>query len=527
MKSIEQLRRDAKALKKAFEAGDMHARQRIASVSPRPDDAVLKHADFLHVIARENSFASWPTLKLAVDMLGMDVAAKRQRLKIAVHHGQFKVVEQLLAGTPDLAKGDLAKGDLAKDDLAAGDLGLEIALYRRGAVETALQEEPKRAVQVLGMAPPLIHLAHSRMIKYWPEREADMLAIAELLLANGADVNLGSPTYEGSEHMLSPLYFAIGHADNMVLGRWLLNHGANPNDNESLYHSTELGHHEGLRMLLDHGADPKGTNALLRAMDFHDLEAVQMLLDAGALANEFDAAPVGGERPFVVPALHQAARRMCGADMINLLLDAGADPTRWFEGCTAYGYARVFGNTELAEAIEARGLSVALTADEELLANAADGVATGNSKIDAGRLPEAYQNIIRLILHLPGKLAHVKRLVELGMNPNRPDGESLTPLQVAGWEGIPEMMRYLLGLNPDLDHVNGYGGTLLSTIIHGSENCPQRAERDYIACLELALSAGVNLPRRAIELAGEDEVADFLADWARDHPDQLVEGGSS
>jgi len=508
MKSIEQLRRDAKALKKAHEAGEVHARSRIASIAPRPDGAVLKHSDYLHVIARENSFASWPSLKLAVDMLGMDVAAKRQRLKIAVHEGQFKVVQQFLTDTPTLADGDLE---------------LEIALYRREAVEAALLSEPKRAVEMLGMASPLIHLAHSRMIKVWPERDADMLAIAELLLANGADVNLGSPAHEGSDHQLSPLYFAIGHSDNMVLGRWLLEHGANPNDNESLYHSTELGHHDGLRMLLEHGADPRGTNAVLRAMDFHDLEAVQMLLDAGALADEFEAASVGGESPFVVPALHQAARRMCGRDMIEKLLDSGADPSGLFEGCSAYAYARVFGNPAMAEALAARGCDATLTPDEALLANAADGAPTGDATITFDRLANGYQDIIRNILHLPGKLDHVKRLVALGMHSDHPDGQGMIPVQLAGWEGLPEMMEFLLSQKPDLNYINGYGGTLLSTIIHGSDNCPARAERDYISCLRLALSAGVGLQRWAMDMAGEEEVAAFLADWAKRHPDQFVE----
>jgi ankyrin repeat protein len=76
--------------------------------------------------------------------------------------------------------------------------------------------------------------------------------------------------------------------NNMPLASWLLEHGADPNDGESLYHSTELGHHEGLRLLLAHGADPKGTNALLRAMDFHDIEAVKMLMEAGAEVDEFN-----------------------------------------------------------------------------------------------------------------------------------------------------------------------------------------------------------------------------------------------
>ena len=509
-KSIVQLRRDARALKKAFEAGDTIARQRVAAHPPRPDGTPLKHADFLHIVAREQSFASWPALKLAAELHGMDIAAKRQRLKIAVHHGQFHVVDRLLAGHPGLAD---------------GDLGLEIGLYRREAVADALADDPARATAILGMAPPLVHLAHSRMLKHWPDKAGDMLAIADMLVAHGADVDRGSPVHEGSDHMLSPLYFAIGHSDNMVLGRWLLEHGANPNDNESLYHATELGHHQGLRMLLTHGADPRGTNAMLRAMDFEDTEAVRMLLDAGALADEFDDTPVGGERPWVVPALHQAARRMCGAEMIELLLDAGADPNRRYADCSAYGFARVFGNAMLAHAIEARGKVPDLTPEEALLAEAADGTKTDGQTIDPEKLPDAYRNIVRTILHLPGKLDHIRRLVAIGVEYDRPDQEGLTPLHVAGWEGLPDVMTYFLDLGSDLDHVNGYGGTLLSTIVHGSENCPSRAERDHIGCLRLALERGVPLPRRAAGLAGETDIAEFLDEWASTHPDQVIDGG--
>lgn len=509
-KSIDQLRRDARTLKTGYEAGDAHARQRLMAHPPRSDGAELKHADFLHVVARENNFSSWPALKLAVELHGMDKAAKQQRLKIALAHGQTKIVERLLDDMPDLTD---------------GVLGLEIALYRREAVEVALQVDPSCLSCDLGPVPALVHLARSRMIHAWPERQADMLAIANLLLAHGADLNQGVAAHEGSEHKLSPLYFAIGHADNMVLGRWLLEHGANPNDGETLYHATELGHHDGLTMLLEHGADPRGTNALLRAMDFDDVEAVRMLLDAGAIADEFDADPVGGEKPSVVPALHQAARRLSPPAMIKLLLDAGADPSRTYEGCSAYGYARVFGNDALADAIISHSVVVALTSEEELLAKAADGEATDGQFIDTAKLPEAYRDMIRIIAHLPGKLEHVKRLVALGVEFDRPDGEGLTPVQAAGWEGLPDVLAYFLRLSPDLSHVNGYGGTLLSTIIHGSENNPQRAGRDYVACLDLVLKEGVALPRRAIELAGDPEIGGFLTEWAQSKPGQVVEGG--
>ena len=508
-KSTEQLRRDAKALRRAYEGGMTHALQRVATYAPR-DSGDLKHADFLHVIARENSFESWPKLVWAAETVGLDRAARQQRLKIAVFHGQNWVVDRLLAETPDLA-----------DE----QFGLQCALMDRPAVEIALARDPSVAVRDFGPRRPILHLAFSKRLQAHPELERDMLAIAELLVANGADVNDGFPVQPGDDHMLSALYGAIGHADNMALGRWLLERGADPNDGESLYHATELGHHEGLRLLLDHGADPKGTNALLRAMDFDDVTAVRMLLDAGTGPNDFNGSPVGGEEPWVVPALHQAARRLSSPDMINLLLDAGADPAREYQGCSAYAFARIFGNATLASAIEGRGQATPLSPEEELLAAAADGRGSSERYVDPAKLPEAYRNIIRAILHLPGKLDHVRRLVALGVEYDRPDSEGLTPVQVAGWEGLPEVLAYLLSLKPDLSHVNGYGGTLLSTIIHGSENCPERAGRDYIGCLKQVLTAGVALPRRAPQLAGDPEIAGFLADWAEAHPGQVVEGG--
>ncbi|MEM6467749.1 MAG: ankyrin repeat domain-containing protein, partial [Pseudomonadota bacterium] len=356
-KSIEQLRRDAKALRKAHQAGELRAEQRIANYPPRPEGTALKYADYLHVIARENSFPSWPALKLAADLLGMDKAAKRQRLKVALYYGQFGVANQLLADAPDLAQGDFA---------------LCLGLYLKDEVLGAMADDPDRATQFIGhQAPPLTILARSKWIHHRPGLEADMLEIAQALRAHGADLNLGAPIYDGNDYKLSPLYFAIGHANNMALGRWLLEQGADPNDGESLYHATELGHHEGLQMLLAHGAEPKGTNALLRAMDFHDTAAVQMLLEHSAQVDEFDGTHVGGEAPWVVPALHQAARRMAKPDMVEVLLNQGADLNRRFEGTTPYAYARVFGNHALAERLKVRGADTSLSAVETLLAEAA------------------------------------------------------------------------------------------------------------------------------------------------------------
>ena len=510
--SIEQLRRDAKALKKSHDAGDRAAWVRVNNYRPRPEGTALKHADYLHVVAREQGFASWPHLKLAVETVGMDRAAKQQRLGIAVKNGQDWVVRAMLAEDPDLPM---------------GNMGLACGLYLRDEVARLIEADPGAATRKAPLAPPLTILAQSKAIHMFPEREADMLAIADLLLSHGADVNVGVPVYEGNDHLLSTLYFAVGHGDNMPLTLWLLEHGADPDDSESLYHATELGHHEGLRLLLAHGADPKGTNALLRAMDFHDVEAVRLLLAAGAEVDEFNGAHVGGERPWVVPSLHQAARRLAPVEMAEVLLEAGASTTREFEGVTPYSMARVYGNRGLASLLEARGAATPLSREEELLARAADGQDSPGEDIDPAKLPEAYRALIRTLLHLPSDdmIGHLERLVALGVPYDAPDAEGLTPVQIAGWEGLPEIMAYLLRLGPDLGHVNGYGGTLLSTIMHGSENNPNREGRDYVACLKLALREGVALPRRAIELAGAEDVAECLHDWAEAHPGQVVAHG--
>jgi hypothetical protein len=248
---------------------------------------------------------------------------------------------------------------------------------------------------------------------------------------------------------------------------------------------------------------------------------------SGREVDEFNGEHVGGERPWVVPSLHQAARRLAPATLAEVLLDAGASATREFEGVTPYSMARVYGNAGLAKLLEEKGAATPLNREETLLARAADGFDSPGEHIDPAKLPEAYRSLIRSILHLPSPdmIGHLERLVALGVPYDTPDAEGLTPVQIAGWEGLPDIMAYLLGLKPDLGHINGYGGTLLSTILHGSENNPNRAGRDYIGCLRLALEEGVALPRRAIELAGDQEIAEFLSDWAEARPGQVVEHG--
>ena len=494
-------------------AGKIHrkAGQYLQQVREHDPGSDMAMSDALDMTARENGHRDWMEVHFADQALKRGRNWRAKRLKTALYFGQDWVARDLLA---------------LESDLRHDDFGLEVALYDETSVRQRLAEEPDCAVESIGPRRPILHLAFSRRIQDHPELEPEMLAIAALLVEHGASVNDSYPFQPDSPHRLSALYGAIGHAGNIALGRWLLERGADPDDNESLYHSTEIPGSHATRLLLQHGARIDGTNALLRALDFNDHETVNLLLEYGAsAAAQVSEQHPSGEPSMMIPALHQAARRMADARMARLLIDAGADVNLTHDGHTPYAIGRIYGNGPVAKEIERAGGTTDLDAGQLKLAQLAEGEAGRDQDCPYALIAGNNINLLTNLIQFPDKLDHVKRLVEFGFDENATDEMNLTPLHVAGWEGLPETMAWLLEFKPDLDHINGFGGDLLSTIIHGSENCPQRDARDHIACARLALEAGVGLGTETMAFAGERKMAEFLVRWSCDHPDQVVQGG--
>ena len=491
---LETYRVAAKQLKKQFAAGDPQAVARVAAIML--DQSVPKHADFLHIIAREAGHPSWPRLKFALEAAEMDRDQRAERLKMALYFGQKWVVRDMLAADPDLTN---------------HNLGLQIATYDLKAVKTALRN-PDKATKAIGPRSPILHLAFSLYIHMAPEKLPDMLEIARLLVEAGADVNDGYIAEAGTDHKLSALYGALGHARNLVLAEWLLDHGADPNDNESLYHSTELDDTRGLELVLRHGAKPEGTNALARALDFNDIAKVRLLLDYGANPQEGADGHPSGQQMIQIPALHQAARRYCSAEIAQLLLDHGADGGRIWQDHTAYALARIFGNGRVAETLAQNGHAHPLSNSEQQLADCADGH-TPTSRIDTAGLTREDQRLLTRLATYPGRLRHLELLVLCGLEPNHSDEMGLPPLHIAVWEGNPEYTEYFLSLGPDLTRKNAYGGDALGTVLHGAEQSPNRATRDHLACTRLLLEAGAELRPEHIKNCGVEDLATFLEDW--------------
>lgn len=495
-------RKAAKALKRALRNSEPDALARVVAVTGKPA-AETRHADCLHVIAREAGHVSWAALKFDLETASLDRAGRQQRLVQALYEGWKQQVGSLLGADPALAD---------------GHIGLLAALYRRDAVAELLKADPEAATRSAGRRTPMLHLTYSRYHRMRPDLAGEAVEIADLLLAHGADINdgmLANPEDDPETgHRLSALYGALGHAGNLPLARYLLEKGADPNDNESFYHSTELGHLDGVRLMMEIGATLKGTNAFFRMLDFDNLEGARLMVEYGADPNECPTQWMVAQRAERGNALHHAIRRGRDGRFVDLLLDAGADPMALYLGHTAYALARIHNNRDAADALERRGAATALSDAEQLLAAAADNdgktldaFAGRAGALIAGLHPEE-QGLHVELARMPGQLEALKGLMAAGFDPEFKDRhEKLTALHGAAWWGLADHVEFLLGFEQDLEHRNVYGANALGTAVHGSTNCQGAAGGDYLRTVLLLIDAGVSInPDRGDLLMGTEEV---------------------
>src|SRR5689334_9115648 len=104
-------RKQAKALLKAFQAGDADAIGRVQASHPRlenvPDKTILpdefKLSDAQLVIAREYGFSSWPKLKHHIETVQLGLDKTFEQFADAVEHENIAQVRALLHATPALA----------------------------------------------------------------------------------------------------------------------------------------------------------------------------------------------------------------------------------------------------------------------------------------------------------------------------------------------------------------------------------------------------------------------------------------
>jgi ankyrin repeat protein len=350
---------------------------------------------------------------------------------------------------------------------------------------------------------PLTHLCFSNFLKSDGDTGGFVRA-AQALLDAGANANTGfdEPGHEPTSTFESVLYGASGVAHHPELTRLLLEHGAEPNDDEVPYHVGESYDNRAMQVLVESGrlsADSLGM-ILIRKCDWHDLDGVRWLLARGVDPNH--------SRRWNTTTLHHAIKRDNSLEIIEALLAHGADPHAIAGGITCVQLALYTGRTEVLARFAARGVDVALSGSDLLLHALAHDDAARIAAL-AAEHPAWVRDILArgapLLARwaLTGNAAGVRALLELGVPADAgyvaADGYWGIPtgapaLHVAAWLARHEVVELLVAR----------GAALHTRILHDGQ---------LVTPLQLAVRATVDSywtsrrsPRsvRALLAAGAD-----------------------
>jgi hypothetical protein len=248
------LKKQAKDLIRLYRDGNPEAitrfREALPAAAGRSDEEIaaleLRLHDAQSCVARSCGFASWADLRSYVEVRSAsrdDHAGRALRWLRLVYSGDVdgrgidranpRVAARVLAESPDLAAGN---------PYLACAIGDETALRQATKADPDWVNRPGGPLRL----PPLVAVTHSSLCQV-PEFRERLHQCASFLLSVGADANQriglrwppASVSAADDDHPLSALFGAAGKNHDLELTKILLQAGADPNDNESLYHSLE------------------------------------------------------------------------------------------------------------------------------------------------------------------------------------------------------------------------------------------------------------------------------------------------
>lgn len=393
--------------------------------------------------------------------------ARNRFIEAAFWHGPIDRAQAILAEHPEIAGSDIHTAAMIGDDVS---------------VRRFLGEDPSLATAKGGprKVDALTHLCFSRYLAHDPARSDGFVRAAAALLDAGASPDTGfyDETHTPRPEWESALYGAAGVAHHAGVTRLLLEHGANPNDDEVPYHSPETSENDAFRLLLESGKlNEESLNMmLLRKTDWHDLEGVRLVLDHGADVNRMTR--------WGKTALHNAVLSDNRLAIIELLLDRGADPTlvakdlrhggEFRVGRSSMSLAARRGRADVLAAIERRGFALAFEGVDGLIAACARGDAAAAREIVA-RDPELVAELTAeggtLLAEFSGtgNAVGVGLLLDLGVpvgalyagDPYFGVAKDSTALHVAAWRASHEVLELLIARGADFNARDGKDRTPL------------------------------------------------------------------
>jgi ankyrin repeat protein len=499
--NLEHLRKQAKDLLRAYRQAEPAAFQRLRAALPtargRSDKELTALALRLHdmqsCIAREYGCASWNDLSDAVDLR----RASAQALDVQRMQWLRWVYGGELAGGPGRARPDLAARMLAqKPELIGNDALLSCAIGDEAAIRRAIDDDPawvNRSTGLLNL-PPLVAATHSGLARLDAFRETSHRCV-RLLLDRGADPNqsVGSRRTPDSlenpgKDRLSAIYGAAGKLHDVQMTAMLLAAGADPNDNESLYHSIDDPDRQlpCMRLLLEAGARVPGSNALAKILDIDHLEGLKLLL-AHTPKGDADLGRI----------LHWAIYRGRSAAHVRAILEAGADPRALnTEKLNPHRHAAAFGLPEVMRLLQGAGGGEPLTEAEKFVVACAQA-----DEPEARRLLQAKPALFAELteaqlkqlpnLAMAGRDDAVKLMVSLGWPVGIRGGDiDGSALNWAVFRGNPRLTEFLLAHGASFREPHGYGSDVIGTLGWASVNEP-RSDGDWPACAIALMAHGL------------------------------------
>ncbi len=391
----------------------------------------------------------------------MDSDDPRTRfISAATWHGTLEPAEAILAAHPEIATSDIHTAAILGD---------------AAAVRRFIELDP---TNVTAKSPPyggdaLNYLCLSKYLRLDPARSDLFLRAATALLDAGADPNTGFWSTGQYPERETALYGAAGVAHHAAMTRLLVERGADPNDDEAVYHSPESYDTGAMQVLVETGKVTADNLSmmLIRKHDWHDYDGAKWLLEHGAEPNLVRSR---GWYPF-----HHALARDNSLAMIALLLDHGGDPTVAQDGVTVIARAAREGRSDVMELFEQRGVPLDLRGVDRLIAACARGNGASARAI-ADREPHLVGELLAMGGALLAKFAGtgnppgVASLLDLGVDVAAPftegDGywdepKNCLAIHVAAWRACPAVVKLLISRGSPIDLPDAKGRTPLALAV--------------------------------------------------------------
>ena len=418
------------------------------------------------------------------------------------------LVERFLAAIREQRAGEAEALLEGHPEIAGSELCVDCALGDETRVSARVAEDPGSATRprAPGDWPPLLYASASPFHERSPAHAEALARVVQRLLDAGASPNTFVLWHlDDADSRLPALYFASA-AGNAPVTRALLEHGADANDGESVYHAAQFDREDCLELLRMHGGDLSGRHAYWGNTPLYfNLGHIEGGLNTARADRgirwllEHGADPEVPSGPQEETALHCAARVGRAAEMIALLVAHGAQLSRRTKsGATPYALALRHGNLATASALAAHGADTTNVLDADRLVAACAAADETAARALLARTPDLIASLGAEAGEAIGRMseradpAPLRLMLDLGFPAEGSPAAGETPLHRAAWHGRPLNVAMLLarGVRVSVrDHT--YGCSALAWACHGSANC-RTADDDYVRCVDLLIDAGAD-----------------------------------